>query len=166
MFVFYASSYVFKKEIGKFINGFMCILCKSSYCKYFIYLHLCFGIYVINILYNSILIIILNYLFLDMRHSVGGRSGRDIAGRGRTGGRGTSRSSPSAGTGPSSASGVAPSCSSAHPPEQHYRSEEEDLGDAEEEVQPSDPNARIVVKIDRDRYNLSSLHDIKGFNVI
>ena len=156
MFVLYASSYVFKKEIGKLINVFMFILCKCSYCILFIYLHLCFGIYVIYILYNSILFIILNYLFLDMRHSIGGRSGREIAGRGRTGGRGTSHSSPSATTRASSSSAVAPSCSSAHPLEQHYRSEEEDLGDVEEEVPPTHPEDRTVVQIDRDKYNLSS----------
>ena len=98
-----------------------------------------------------------------MRHPSGGQSGKEIAGRGRTGGRGTSHSSPSAATRASSASVVAPSCSSAHPPEQHYRSEEEDLGDAEEEVQPSHPDARVVVQIDMDRYNLSSSTRHKGF---
>ena len=118
----------------------------------------------IYILYNSIRFIFLNYLFLDMRHPEGGRSGREIAGRGRTGGRGTSHhSSPSPATGASLSSAVAPSSSSAHPPEQHYQSEEEDLGDAEEEVQPSHPDARVVVQIDRDKYNLSSSTRHKGF---
>ena len=161
--VLYASSYVFKKEVGKLINVFMFILCKCSYCILFIYLHLCFGIYMIYILYNSIRFIILNYLFLDMRRPGGGRSGREIAGRGRTGGRGTSHSSPSAATEASSSSVVAPSYSSAHPPEQHYRSEEKDLGDAEEEVLPTHPDARVVVQIDTDRYNLSSSTRHKGF---
>ena len=92
-----------------------------------------------------------------MRHPGGGQSGREIASRGRTGGRGTSHySSPSPATGVSSSNAMAPSYSSAHHPEQHYPSEEEDLDEAEEEVQPTSPEDRVFVKIDTERYNLNS----------
>ena len=145
---------------------YLCLFYAYDHCILLISLHLYFGIYVIQILYNTIPFLILDYHFLDMRHPGGGRSGREIAGRGRTGGRGTSHSSPSAATGASSSSSVAPSCSSAHPPKQHFRSEEEDLSDAEEEVPPAHPEDCIVGQIDRDRYNLSSSTRLKGFNVI
>ena len=61
---------------------------------------------------------------------------------------------------------MAPSSSSAHPPEQHFPSEEEDLDEAEEEVQPTRPQDRIFVKIDTDMYTLNSSTRLKGFNMI
>ena len=106
-------------------------------------------------------------MFLDMRHPGGGQSGKEIAGRGHTGGRGTSQyNSPSPATAASSSSVVAPSASSAHPPQQHYPSEEEDLHQSEEEVEPPCPGDRTFVSIDRVRYNLNSSTQLKGINVI
>ena len=77
-----------KKNVGKIINVFIFILCICSlYIINFVAL-MFWNICDINFLIFYYLT--LDYVFLDMRHAGGGRSGRETAGRGRTGGRGTS----------------------------------------------------------------------------
>ena len=63
-------------------------------------------------------------------------------------------SSPSAATTESSSSAMVPSTSSAHLPQEHYPSEEEDLNQSKEDAQPPQPGDHILVSIETRRYNL------------